>query len=92
MIKIGENPEQNSLLNKFRAKSGDGQRGRIIAFKKDHKQAVILALNNSIELDVEWGKFYLIEEQKPDEYPIVVKSINRIPLDGQWKISEELIC
>ncbi len=91
MIKIGENPEHNPKLNKFIAKSTDGQRGVILALHKNKKQAIILALNCSVAGDVKWGKLYLVKETKPGAYPTVAEEVYNIPDKGGWTINEDLM-
>jgi len=87
MIKIGENPEGDSRCNKFLSAEGEGVRGVIVAIRIDSKQAIVLALNSSLDGLVEWGKLYLVEEKKPDEYPIAIKQVDSVPNVKNWKIT-----
>lgn len=86
VIRIGDNPQGLAGINKFIAKSGDGMRGTLIALHSSGKKAIVLAMNTSIANDVEWGNQYLIEEKKPDQYPIVVRRVSSIPDSPGWKV------
>ena len=85
MIKIGDNPEGSKGVNKFIAPCGEGQRGVVIAMKKGKKEAIILAKNSSTTRDVLWGRTYLVKEDNPKRYPIVV-SESYVPDTPEWKI------
>ena len=41
-IKIGANPEGEKGWNKYIEMDGDGWRGKIVAFNKTHKEAIII--------------------------------------------------
>jgi len=86
MIKIGLNPENAEGINKFIAKSGDGQRGKIIAIHKNKKEAVILAMNSSTKGDVLFGHFYNIKEEDEGNYPVVIKEVYFIDNVKGWMI------
>lgn len=85
-IAVGENPEGLPGVNKFIAKSGDGQRGRILALHRDRTKAIVLAMNNSRKKDVQWGRFYLVREQDSAQYPRVVRRVTAIPDSDEWEI------
>lgn len=85
MIEIGENPENTKGINKFIAKSGDGQRGKIIAMHKNKKEAIILAMNSSCKGDVKWGHFYHVEEKQDGNYPVVVKEVHFVDAEN-WSM------
>ena len=91
MIKIGESPEKDGKINKFIAKSGDGQRGLILALNDKEDKAIILALNNSCKGDVLWGKLYLIKEISQDQYPEVVNLVNSVPNTSEWHFRKDLM-
>ncbi len=91
MIKIGESPEDSKKLNKFIAKSGDGMRGLVLAQTKNLKQAIILALNSSVKNDVKWGKLYLVKEKDKENYPEVVKQVEKIPFTTNWSINKNIV-
>lgn len=86
MIRKGDNPEKGNKYNKFIAKSGDGQRGVLLALNEDKTQAIIVAMNSSCTGDVEWGKMYMVTETDSRNYPVVEKQVNSIPNDKGWAI------
>ena len=86
MIDIGDNPEKKEGINKFIAPCGEGQRGKIIAIHKSKKEAVILAMNDSLKGDVQWGHFYHIREEKKDTYPVVIKEVYFVDNNKEWGI------
>ncbi len=86
LIQIGENPAGDPRMNKFISPEGEGQRGVVVALSKDRKQAVIIALNSSTTGSVGWGKFYLVRESDPANYPKVVKRVLEIPNTESWHV------
>jgi len=87
-IRVGENPEGIRGLNKFITTDGEGHRGVILAISRNSKEAIVLALNGSRTGSVKWGELYLLREQDDKSYPKVVKKVDCIPPDGNWKIPE----
>jgi hypothetical protein len=87
MIQIGENPEGDQHVNKFLSTEGEGMRGVIIAIRIDSKQAIVLALNSAFDGSVEWGKLYLVEEKKTDEYPRIKRQVDSVPNVKSWKVT-----
>lgn len=87
-IKLGQNPENESGVNKFvDVKKGEGLRGRMLAISKNKKKAIILSMNKSIYSDgVKWGKLYEVEEKKSGQYPILKKEVTKIPDTEDWTI------
>ena len=71
-IRIGENPEHRRGWNKYIETNGDGWRGIVVAFNKDHKRAIIKGESRR-------GKLLVVKEIAADEYPIVTRSVKTIP-------------
>ena len=71
VIKIGDNPEGRRGWNKYIEKNGVGWRGRIVAFKEGHKEAILKGDSRH--------KLILVKEINPYQYPEVVKGVSKIP-------------
>ena len=81
-IEVGDNPQHDNNYNKFiDTKTGEGMRGRIIASNDEQDEAVVLAMTQSIEDGVKWGKLYHIAEDDPDQYPTTVKKVSGVSDD-----------
>lgn len=71
-IKIGDNPQGLKWVNKYIETNGDGWRGVIKAFNKDHTEAIIIG-------DSRPSKLILVKEYNPEQYPFVVRIVEKIP-------------
>lgn len=71
-INIGDNPEGAKKLNKYIETDGDGWRGKIVAFNKTHKEAIIIG-------DSRPGAMLLVKSESPGCYPTVVQTVKEIP-------------
>lgn len=75
VIKIGDDPQGRKDLNKYLEENSDGScdgwRGTVLAFNKDHTEAIIDGSSREGLL--------LVKEINPNEYPRFVKVVKEIP-------------
>ena len=72
MINIGDDPQGREGLNKYIEENGDGWRGTIVAFNKDHTEAVMRGDSRPTTL-------ILVREYDPACYPKFAEEVKALP-------------
>ena len=77
MIEKGDHPntdpKENKNLNKFIRKNGNGERGLLLAVNKNKDKGIIY--------DFYYNRIILVHEIDENNYPILVKTLLKIPKD-----------